>query len=149
MDRDDAILFDDDDNEGENPTKNQKSFFEKAKRPCQNFSRSIASLINDSTFDNPIYVSGESQVVFTEIGDFVWRLQLDKSNKQKPSVDVLQNPSTKEEEPPSEEKYTLTGLMSTGKSNSKGVFSVVFASISWEGPGRKQEENACGNTSWS
>lgn len=44
------------------------------------------------------------------MGDFVWGLQFDELDKQNPSVDVLQNPSTKEEEPLSvkEEKSVIT-----------------------------------------
>ncbi|XP_055816716.1 SART-1 family protein DOT2-like isoform X2 [Solanum dulcamara] len=104
MDRDDAVLFDDDDNEElrKSYERVRKLSKEKQKGLTKTFPESIASLISDSTFDkNPISVSGESQVVFTEMGDFVWGLQFDKLKEQKPSVDVLpkqeEEPSVKEE----------------------------------------------------
>ncbi|PHT41287.1 hypothetical protein CQW23_20141 [Capsicum baccatum] len=141
-----------------------------------------APLIVDDDF-----VSGESQLVFTEMGEFVTGVHFDKLYERKPSVDVPKNRSVYEEEPfVKEEKSVATvdktirevpigkglsealkeedielagrnndkresklvGLRSDEKGEKeinidrtdeygrkltpKGVFSVIFTSISWE-----------------
>lgn len=110
MNRDDAVLFNDDDNEELRKfyERVRKLSKEKQKGLAKTFPESIASLISDSTFDNnPISVSGESQVVFTEMGGFVWGLQFDKLEQQKHShVDVL--PKQEEEPSVKEEKSEIT-----------------------------------------
>ncbi|XP_015162992.1 SART-1 family protein DOT2-like [Solanum tuberosum] len=106
MDGIDAVLFDDDDNEEfrKSYERVRKLSSEKQKGVAKTFPEVIASLISDSTLDNdnPISVSDESQVVFTEMGDFVWGLQFDKLE---PSVDVL--PKQKEELSVKEEKFEI------------------------------------------
>ncbi|XP_059313158.1 SART-1 family protein DOT2-like [Lycium ferocissimum] len=104
MDQDNALLFDNDDNVDLTKTyKRARKLTSKKQKGLAktNLPESIVSLINDSTLDhNPSSVCGKSQVVFTEMGEFVSGLQLHELKEQKPSnIHVLPNHSTKEEEP--------------------------------------------------
>ncbi|XP_060219179.1 SART-1 family protein DOT2-like [Lycium barbarum] len=104
MDQDDALLFDNDDNVDLTKTykRARKLTLKKQEGLAKtNFPESIVSLINDSTLDhNPSSISGKSQVVFTEMGEFVSGLLLHELKEQKPSINVLPNHSTKKEEKP-------------------------------------------------
>ncbi|KAK4359948.1 hypothetical protein RND71_022177 [Anisodus tanguticus] len=82
----DDTVFDDDDEElRKSLERARKLALRKQEGLAKTFPESIASLAasraNDSTVDNPSSVSGESQenkVVFTEMEEFVWGLQLDE-----------------------------------------------------------------------
>ncbi|MCD7456603.1 ESCRT II complex subunit Dot2 [Datura stramonium] len=130
---DDAVFDDDDEELRKSLERARKLALRKQEGLAKTFPESIASLAasraNDSTMDNPSSVSGEAQenkVVFTEMEEFVWGLQLDEE-EQKPGgddvfmeEDVLPKPSdeemksedggwtevkeTKEEEPSVKEK---------------------------------------------
>ncbi|XP_075080904.1 SART-1 family protein DOT2 [Nicotiana tabacum] len=106
----DDIVFDDDEEElRKSLERARKLALKKQEGLAKTFPESIASLAisraNDSTMDNPSSVSGEPQenkVVFTEMEEFVWGLQLDEE-EQKPGSDdvfmeeeVLPKPSDEE-----------------------------------------------------
>ncbi|KAJ8551672.1 hypothetical protein K7X08_021687 [Anisodus acutangulus] len=106
---DDAVFDDDDEELRKSLERARKLALRKQEGLAKTFPESIASLAasraNDSTVDNPSSVSGESQenkVVFTEMEEFVWGLQLDEE-EQKPGSDdvfmeedVLPKPSDEE-----------------------------------------------------
>ncbi|OIT34357.1 sart-1 family protein dot2 [Nicotiana attenuata] len=106
----DDTVFDDDEEElRKSLERARKLALKKQEGLAKTFPESIASLAisraNDSIVDNPSSVSGESQenkVVFTEMEEFVWGLQLDEE-EQKPGSDdvfmeeeVLPKPSDEE-----------------------------------------------------
>ncbi|XP_060184696.1 SART-1 family protein DOT2 [Lycium barbarum] len=106
---DDAVFDDDDEELRKSLERARKLALRKQEGLAKTFPESIASLAasrsNDSTMDNPSSVSGEShenKVVFTEMEEFVWGLQLDEE-EQKPGSDdvfmeedVLPKPSDEE-----------------------------------------------------
>lgn len=106
---DDAVLDDDDEELRKSLERARKLALRKQEGLAKSFPESIASLAasraNDSTVDNPSSASGEAQenkVVFTEMEEFVWGLQLDE-DEQKPGSDdvfmeedVLPKPSDEE-----------------------------------------------------
>lgn len=106
---DDAVFDDDDEELRKSLERARKLALRKQEGLAKTFPESIASLAascaNDSTVDNPSSVSGEAQenkVVFTEMEEFVWGLQLDEE-EQKPGSDdvfmeedVLPKPSDEE-----------------------------------------------------
>ncbi|CAN4126632.1 unnamed protein product [Withania somnifera] len=90
---DDAVFDDDDEELRKSLERTRKLALRKQEGLAKTFPESIASLAashaNDSTVDNPSSASGEAQenmVVFTEMEEFVWGLQLDEE-EQKPSSD--------------------------------------------------------------
>ncbi|KAH0716495.1 hypothetical protein KY284_009400 [Solanum tuberosum] len=106
---DDAVFDDDDEELRKSLERARKLALRKQEGLAKTFPESIASLAasraNDSTVDNPSSASGEAQenkVVFTEMEEFVWGLQLDEE-EQKPGSDdvfmeedVLPKPSDEE-----------------------------------------------------
>lgn len=106
---DDAVFDDDDEELRKSLERARKLALRKQEGLAKTFPESIASLAasraNDSTVDNASSVSGEAQenkVVFTEMEEFVWGLQLDEE-EQKPGSDdvfmeedVLPKPSDEE-----------------------------------------------------
>ncbi|KAJ8557524.1 hypothetical protein K7X08_003149 [Anisodus acutangulus] len=93
---DDAVFDDDDEELRKSLERARKLALRKQEGLAKTFPESIASLAasraNDSTVDNPSSVSGESQehkVVFTEMEEFVWGLQLDEEEQKPGSDDVF------------------------------------------------------------
>ncbi|CAN4114980.1 unnamed protein product [Withania somnifera] len=93
---DDAVFDDDDDELRKSLERARKLALRKQEGLAKTFPESIASLAasraNDSTMDNPSSVSGEAEenkVVFTEMEEFVWGLQLDEEEQKPGSDDVF------------------------------------------------------------
>ncbi|KAM3283032.1 SART-1 family protein DOT2 [Capsicum chacoense] len=94
---DDDAVFDDDEEELRKSLERARRLaLRKQEGLAKTFPESIASLAtssaNESTVDNPSSVSGEAQenkVVFTEMEEFVWGLQLDEEEQKPGGNDVF------------------------------------------------------------
>ncbi|CAA2957431.1 SART-1 family DOT2 [Olea europaea subsp. europaea] len=114
---DDATVFDDDDDELRKSLERARKLAlkkqdEKEKLSPQVISQLATSSANNSTVDNQNSGSGEPQenkVVFTEMEEFVWGLQLDEAQKPE-SEDVFMDedvvPSTSDQEKKGEGSWT-------------------------------------------